>query len=121
MYERETTEERGKADFSGLALETINKLSSPRFNDVRVRFDGIGAETTIPQLPSVGMGVAVEDLEIFRSAEVLARIVPYRGRIGRKADQYVKATVGTNGNEAYNGPWVNLQSLERRESQKHRQ
>jgi len=48
MYERETTEERGKANFAGLALETINELSGPRFNDVRVRFDGTGAEATIP-------------------------------------------------------------------------
>ena len=48
MYERETTEERGKADFAGLTLETINELSGPRFNDVRVRFDRIGAETTVP-------------------------------------------------------------------------
>jgi len=48
MYERKTTEERGKADFAGLALETINELSGPRLNDFRVGFDGIGAETTIP-------------------------------------------------------------------------
>lgn len=47
-HARETTEERRKADFSGLALETINKLSSPRFDHIRVRFDGIGTETTIP-------------------------------------------------------------------------
>jgi len=48
MYERETTEERGKADFAGLALETINELSGPRLNDVTIRFDRIGAETTVP-------------------------------------------------------------------------
>lgn len=48
IHERETTEERGKADLAGLALETINELSGPRFDDVRVRFDGIGAEATIP-------------------------------------------------------------------------
>jgi len=48
MYERKTTEERGKADFARLTLETINELSGPRFDDVRIGFDGIGAETTIP-------------------------------------------------------------------------
>lgn len=40
MYERKTAEERGKADFSGLTLETMNELGGPRFNDVRVGFDG---------------------------------------------------------------------------------
>lgn len=48
IYEREATEERGKANSAGLALETINELSGPCFNDVRVRFDGIGTEATIP-------------------------------------------------------------------------
>lgn len=48
MYERETTEKGGKADFAGLTLETINELGGPRLNDVRVRFDRVGAETTIP-------------------------------------------------------------------------
>jgi len=48
MYERETTEERGKADSTGLALETINELSGPRLNDVRVGFDRTRAETTVP-------------------------------------------------------------------------
>jgi len=48
MYERETTEERGKANFAGLALETINELSGPAFNDVRVGLYGIGTESTVP-------------------------------------------------------------------------
>ena len=48
MYERKTTEERGKANFAGLALETINELTGPGFNDVRVRFHGTGTEATIP-------------------------------------------------------------------------
>jgi len=48
MYERETAEERRKAKFAGLALETINELSGPAFNDVRVSLDGTGAEATIP-------------------------------------------------------------------------
>ena len=48
IYERETTEERGKANFAGLALETINELSGPGFNDVRVGLDGTGAEATVP-------------------------------------------------------------------------
>ena len=47
-HERERTEVRGKADLSGLALETVDKLGSPCFDDVRVGLDGIGAETTIP-------------------------------------------------------------------------
>ena len=65
MYEREATEERGKADLAGLALETINELSGPRLDDVRIRFDGIRAETTIPQLSPIGVSITVENLEIF--------------------------------------------------------
>lgn len=64
-HERETAEVGGKADLSGLALEAVDKLSSPCFDDVRVGLDGIGAETTIPQPPPICMGIAVEDLEIF--------------------------------------------------------
>ena len=64
-HERETAEVGGKAYLAGLALETMDKLSSPRFDDVSVGHDGIGAETTIPQPPPICMGVAVEDLEIF--------------------------------------------------------
>ena len=79
MYERETAEKGGKANFAGLTLKTINELSSSRFNDVRVGFDGIGTETTIPQLPPIGVCVSVENLEIFRGAEVLARIIPWAG------------------------------------------
>lgn len=48
IYERETAEERGEADFAGLTLETINELSGPRLNDVRVGFDGTGAEAAVP-------------------------------------------------------------------------
>ena len=49
MYERETTEEGGKANPAGLTLETINELSGPRLDDVRVRAgDGTGTETTVP-------------------------------------------------------------------------
>ena len=65
MCARETTEERGKTDSAGLALKTIDELGGPRFNDVRVGFDGIGAETTIPQPPPVGVSVPIENLEIF--------------------------------------------------------
>jgi len=65
MYERETTEERGKANFAGLALETINELSGPGFNDVRVRLDGTGAEATVPQSPPIGVSVSIENLKIF--------------------------------------------------------
>ena len=48
MYERETAEERRKADFSGLTLETVDELGGPGFDDVRVRANGFGAEATIP-------------------------------------------------------------------------
>ena len=65
MYERETTEERGKADLAGLALEAINELRGPHLNDVRVRFDGIGAETAIPQPPTIGVSVSGENLKVF--------------------------------------------------------
>jgi len=65
MYERETTEERGKANFAGLALETINELSGPGLNGVRVGFDGTGAEPTVPQPPPIGVSVSIENLEIF--------------------------------------------------------
>lgn len=65
MYERKTAEERRKTDFSGLALETINELGGPGFDDVRVGLDGLRAETTIPQLPPIGVSVAVENLEVF--------------------------------------------------------
>ena len=64
-HERETAEVGGKADLAGPTLKTADKLSSSRFDDVRVRRDGICAETTIPQPPPFCMGVAVEDLEVF--------------------------------------------------------
>jgi hypothetical protein len=48
MHERKSTEKGGEADSAGLTLETINELGGPRFDDVRVRFDRIGAETAVP-------------------------------------------------------------------------
>jgi hypothetical protein len=78
VYERKTAEEGGKADFSGLTLEAINELGGPRLNDVRVRFDGLGAETPIPQPPPISVGITVENLEVFGGAKVLTRIVPYK-------------------------------------------
>ena len=96
MYERESAEERGKANPAGLALETINELDGSRLDDVRIRFDGIGTETTIPQPPPISVSVSVENLEIFRSAEVLARIVPCGGQIAKSARQCVYLSDGWN-------------------------
>jgi len=85
MYERETAEERGKANFAGLALETINELSGPGFDDVTVGLDGTGTESTVPSPPTIGVSVPIENLKIFRGAKVLARIIPCNGRITRSA------------------------------------
>jgi hypothetical protein len=94
VYERKTAKERREADFSRLTLETIDELSGPRFDDVRVGFDGFGAETTIPQPPAISVGVAVENLEIFRGAKILTGIIPYNGWITRRARQWAGARVG---------------------------
>jgi len=85
VYERKPAEEGGKAYSAGLTLETINKLGGPRFNDVRVRFERFGAETAIPQSPSIGMGITIEDLEILGGTEVLTRVIPYNRWITRSA------------------------------------
>lgn len=71
IYEREAAEERGEAFSSGLTLETVDQLGRPHFDDVRVGLDGIRAEPAVPQPPPICVGITIENLKIFRGAEVL--------------------------------------------------
>ena len=89
IHERKPTKEGGETDFAGLALKAVDELSGSRFNDVRVRFNGTGAEATIPQPSPISVCVSIEHLEVFGGAKVLARIVPCNGRITKSGRQYV--------------------------------